>query len=488
MTTPIELADRLSNISLSADQQDSSTAVHPRTHILSFKYPDADLLPDDSMTPHLEPPAKLEQRHLPDKNSCNAKTVGTRFFAVLDVLEQPAYLGTASYGISRQLAEAVDRLKSRTGHSWLHMVSFQMSNGVVHRLRLLTSISKTARYLLSGQDFELPDEDWRRLVSGVNRPQWLDVLDNLVTRSSDRAFFAMRLSSYMEEAQWESLWHNRPPRCAEELFFERLQPVTTEDAAGLRTGGDKPLHLTLPCGHDVYIRKIQILALTSEACLVQECSTCGQRILQPEDDVELDLRAEYDSAESYKQRNQTWLELDELDYDRGKPLKLGTNAIVQALEAALESCDMPTTLCPPSLNPVNYPETQQAFSEFKRHYAGTSYPITTSAVELYRGLSSLVSGDGAGEDYHKIIITGRGPLDFPEFRRLWLSRAVNFLFDRRCRRKSADHEGLHEHSDGQYYQLESIGSDDGDLAESDEEEQYEQKLHEVEMMMDEAEI
>ncbi|KAK3724188.1 hypothetical protein LTR37_001313 [Vermiconidia calcicola] len=460
MATPIELADRLNNISLSADQQGSSTAVHSRTHILSFKYPDADLLPDDSMTPYLEPPAKLEQRHLPEQDSCNAKTVGIRFFAVLKVSEQPAHLGTASYGISRQLVEAVDRLRSRTVHSWLHM-------------------------------------EWRRLVSGVNRPQWLDVLDNLVTRSSDRAFFAVRknfLTTHpdetinMEEAQWESLWHSRPPRCAEELFFERLQPVTTEDAAGLRTGGDKPLHLTLPCGHDVYIRKIQILALTSEACLVQECSTCGQRILQPEDDFELDLRAEYDSAESYKQRNQTWLELDELDYSRQKPLKVSTVAISQALEAALESCDMPTTLCPPSLNPVIYPETQQAFSESKRNYGGTPYSITTSALELYRGLSNLASDDGAGEISSKIIAKGPGPLDFCEFRKLWLTRAVNFLSHRRCRRKSADHEGVHEHLDGLYYRIEWIGSDDGELDDSDEEGEYEKKLHEVEVMMDGMEL
>ena len=135
-----------------------------------------------------------------------------------------------------------------------------------------------------------------------------------------------------DEAQAKSIWYSTPLRCIEQLFLFRLYPMHPEDGEGLYSDGDSLLNMQLPCGHDVSIRKVNIVALTGESLATQQCPAWGARILQPADDGELLLGKQAELTESWRASSSTWQALDRITPSSSKLYKFSTTAILHAPE------------------------------------------------------------------------------------------------------------------------------------------------------------
>ena len=241
----------------------------------------------------------------------------------------------------------INRLGNHAGYSHLRMVTYGSSvyspfspihsQPVSHRFQLYTCSNDTWGPR-GTQDFELNSKERKRLISRVNQIEWITLLNHLVSRRSERAFFEVRdrLKQFYgvdcdAPELWTGEWDSEPPRCEEELLMGRLQPVALEDKEGLHGDGDKILHLQLPCGHNISIRKIEILSLTPEACKVQQCPACGQRILQTADDEEISLGGERERMSSFKKTRTTWQILDQKVPTSSGEETFSTAALLQAL-------------------------------------------------------------------------------------------------------------------------------------------------------------
>jgi hypothetical protein len=435
MTTLHSLAATLSNIKIDPSSTMSNNVVHGDYHIISFKYPAADLLTDDSIQPYLAAPANLGLRKQPDEVACHSNTIGTRFFAQLPVFPPSVFaLGAARRGPVKSLHGAIDELRRAPGHSWLYMVSYQVKGVVLHRFRLQTSQDVHAGIL--GIGFSLTDDEWKLLVNEVKRKDWVTILDGLVNRRSDSAIYEVRKNliathgleaAETEEARWEHSWAWNLPRSIEDVFLDRLVGVGATSADELRTGGDRVLDLRLPCTHTVSIRKVQIAALTDEARETQSCSVCGARILQAGDEAEIDLWKTFRAAEGYRVKNASWADLDSWMPSSGVQHRFSADILLQSIDSALMSINAPATFRPTEINPTSYAETQAVMKHFEHTYGRSDAVITTSALDLFVSLYRAAGGAALDETGERTISNTLVPPDFGDFLHLWLKRTVGFL-------------------------------------------------------------
>lgn len=490
MSTPSDLADRLRNTHListmltASDVADRLRTTHlasvtgeadraSRSHNLTFEFPAVDLLPVPGSTPYFERPANIEQRRRPQETSLH-DAVGTEFFAVLGADDAGIAAPTSTYDGCKRLMDAVHSRYGQDGSSRLRMVSYtEGEHGEhypipLHRLQL-QAYSRNSNVPIIVYEGELDDDEWGRMTMYVENYEWINVLQNLVSRGSERAWFEVRhrlarvhdddLTASVEEARWEDEWATDPPQSVEELFATQLEPVTAQDERNLSLLGDGIVHVELPCGHRIHVRKIEISALTAEACLNQTCPVCGRRIMQVVDDDELTFRREFDRADAYRATDYTWQDLDKKIRKSARSLEVHTETLLQALRASLDSFAAPRSVCPASLCPTNSLETVLVMETFRNSYGGLDITTTMSPSDLLECFHGLAVGTKTGKGEHESLATAVTPPGWPGFLELWLTRAVNFLVERRCWDGSSFlHEGLHEHFAGLHYNVSGDGN------------------------------
>ena len=189
---------------LSAPEPASSKSDDRQFHLLSFKYPVVQLMPFEPFA-YLHLPANMETRLPPDKESCQVNTIGTRFFTTLEINAPKAHSEPTTYDDDNvgRLMKAVDDLKTRPGSSCLRVVCFGANDFVpfwdlVYRFELKTEGDLSAPII-----FNVNEAQWERLAIMKEEETWIDVLRDLVTRGSERAFFEVQ--STLREATWDSL-------------------------------------------------------------------------------------------------------------------------------------------------------------------------------------------------------------------------------------------------------------------------------------------
>ena len=401
--------------------------------MLSLHYPDTSLLPDNSVLPYLCPPANFELRRAPDRAGCHADTVGTRFFARLPLLPCSDFPLSA-----HDILGAVENLRTITGNSTLHMISYAREDYegsvIYHRICL-----RTKDYVLEAKEFELTDSEYQRMVIRSNGKEWVHLLDNLVTRASDRAFFEVynRLATKHgfniadKVACWDGLWGSCQPPDTNELFEARLMALTEADAERLKGLQDGIIKIMLPCCHTIEIRRVQLASLTEEAMWKQTCPECGCRILQPEDIVDIDITRTNQESEDYKEQNLSWSKLDTEWADGTTVMSFNPAELRDALDKARWSFDAPASITPASLNPAYYSETMALAIHFCTELGPLSVRIETTPFNLMYRLREVASGarrvgmDEGGLLVAKTLV----PEEWKQFQEVWLLRAVRYLVD-----------------------------------------------------------
>lgn len=497
MTTPANLADRLSNVTL------SNAASEPRrhqTHHLSFIFPAVDILPANCIDPYLETPANISWRHRPDPAFfTNNSTSTTAFFTNLRVKPTPS--GPPPLAIHdgcAKVTNAIKCLKRFPGRSVLHMASFwstwdvETSSRLLHRFRIVVE-SEDSYWPSCTQDFELEDSAWRHLMNYAHRKTWVSLLQNLVTRASERAYFEVRgrvagtfLAAVMEEdeALWDLAWYSSPPRSAEELFMARLIPATADDAGALESEGDRVLRLNLPCGHEVSVRKVHIVSLGPEAITTQQCPLCGARILQPIDDKERWTRKQNKLLQERRSNARKWRPLDDPRSlsAASRPHSFNTTTILEVLGVTRESFHASELIHPLALCPVEFEETASVMSQFERIYGGTSLTVNISAADLLESLYGLAMGTCLPNSANEEVLGNASALSpgWSDFLLAWLTRTVNFLVCQRCTRQHCDQGGVHTHRGALYY------SSHAPDVEAEERQMLEANMRDLETQMEDA--
>ena len=475
MSSATDLADRLSKIELSPTSSGNAKVSKERDgHFLSFEFPAMELLPS-GFAPRIERPANIEQRNRPNRDTLAVSSC-TDFFTVLKEYSASVFLTRFDNDNCGKLLRAVDLLRKHAGRSTLYMVSFSMLNNaafynsLIYRLQLET-FSKNENAPKHVQEFALDEEEYGRLTAYANEEEWISVLYNLVTRASDRAYFEVRdrLQEVLgddfvayDDLLWESVWHTRPARCAEELFVACLKPISAEDERNLRSQGDAKFNLRLPCGHRVYIRKIEIAALTTDGCLTQQCPVCHERILQDNQNEELVLRRNWEEAAGYRHGNAVWIELDQLILTSSAERKFDTEDLLDTLRASLVSLTEPRMICPRSLSPANFDNTKSVMERFERTYGGSMLTILISPFDLLESLYGLAMGAQIGRREGEIVAKTVMLPGWLEFLAKWLTRSVNFLTERRCSDRDCRLAGVHEHDGRLYYRDGNVLDDEED--------------------------
>lgn len=491
MTNPADLISRLNNIKLSVAPQETETASNPQDgHVLSLEFPAVDLLPEN-VHPHIERPANLEHRRQPDPNSLQPD-LGSEFFAVLKPqTRRTASLASTHHGCNAVIG-AIESLKDIRGSSVLRVVTFKNNadlESLGYRFELRTNLRRPFGDTSSSQQIELNQEASSSLLSYADNEPWIYLLRDLMTRASELAFFEVRarlLNAYpdaaLEEYQWESAWYSEPPRCAEQLFWDHLDPASAEDKNAMYAMGDRSFQAEIPCGRLIHVRKVDVVKMTREACLAARCQTCSERVIQRSDQKELLLHEECWRVEEFRARNVVWRKLDkEFWLSVTDVYAFDSRTIVEVLDLALNSFNGPRLICPPSLAPVNLysPETTMIMQHFGGVYGQRNVEIHISPSDLFESLYGLAMSTETG---FGIIAKVRMPPDWDQFLIRWLIRAVTFLIERRCTNNEDGHESLHEHSDGLYYHADAIDEEVSDEAE------HERHMRDVETKMKDAAI
>ena len=478
MTTPNALATQLQSMVLTPNEileVDDMQA----THVLTYRSPAVELLPP-GIKPFFAQPANIRKRQYPTETGCQTNVMDTTFFTVFTVGREvhPFDAVEVAYGDYEKLIKAIDALKLRSGESKLSAVVYNSLPETAtfirlkYRFRLTTDVAATGK--ATYQDFELDEDQWGCLAAFEDEEEWIEVLLDLVRKGSERAVLETRkvlYEAYGEaftnavEFGWAYEWLLRRPRTIETLFRNHFLPACADQSLVFDKPGDAIINAKLECGHHVEVRKIWITSIAGRDCLMQKCPRCSRRIMTTHDEKQLQLGEEWDELQQYRRETESWQELDALPPSDAQVL-VSYKFLIDALWAALESFDMPETVCPPSMCPINFIETQAIKEIFLEAFCDNgiamSYEWMSNATVLC-GELTLMADEAVSQERLTNLTPG-----LEAFVNAWMLRAINLLIHRPCIRKGRRHQGVHKHEHTWYFNRNSCADQEGSEDEDDE--------------------
>ena len=492
MTTPHALAAQLQSMNIASNERPTHAEGVQATHVLTFRSPAVELLPPGTK-PFFAQPTNMRSRQYPTETGSQRNVIDTTFFAVFSVgdEEHPFDAVEGAYGDYKRLIRAINNLKLRSGNSKLSAVVYDSIHEnatfvkLKYRFRLETGDT-------SPQDFELDEDQWDCLGAFEDEQEWIEVLFDLVRQGSERAVLETRkvlYEAYGEkftngvELGWSYQWLLKRPRTIEALFRAHFFPAYYDVSLVFDKPGDAKIDAKLECGHYVEVRKIWIASIQGQDCLMQKCPHCGRRIMTTPDEKQLQLGEEWDGLEQYRKETESWQELGALPpFD--SPKLFDCKSLLNALWVALESFDMPETVCPTSMCPSNFAETQSIKEALLETFCsdGVALPLawTSKPADLCGELTVM-----AHEAVSRENLTNRTP-GLEAFVNAWMLRAVNLLTHRPCTGRGKRHLGIHKHKHVWCFNS-NMSADQQDEAENEDgETDVEEMMDELQGQMEEA--
>ncbi|KAK5129713.1 hypothetical protein LTR08_002957 [Meristemomyces frigidus] len=435
----------------------TSSAAGLHTLILSF--PVAEMMQTGVAHPHLEPPTYVEQREAPPETPSTAGIHDPHFFARLTVQPRNAAklrnVQSGHHGLLTAVAAACEA----PGTSTLEVVSY-----VDPRFKVLVYDFRLRTWLQDGPGpaelHRIIGPRWAALLRIEGQVAWIRLLNNLVRRASARAYYHVREQLVLaygeqganaEEAAWKIPWHASPSRSVQDLLMARLCAGHGNAGPSLLAGGGS-LVTTPPCGHRSTVRKIGLLALTSEGSASYSCAFCGARALQEADDDELGVRDVVLGAQAFVENYGPWVDLDGEIAEAGHVVELLTaSAMMCALRGTLASFELPVLISPPELSFIGLHETQVVLAGLEVAFGEGYQIVCCTPRELYDNLlsvaqSALWQSTGSPAPLSEATL----PPGWTANIKRWFTLAVRLVSDRQCDVQDTLHAGLHLH-DGDFY-------------------------------------
>ena len=201
----------------------------PNKHVLEIEYPVRSLLPS-GVEPLLKPPAELDHREAPphDQRRAGVFQSACHIFIPTDERDNSCD-GFPDMLVSQH--SAFNSLTCGPGTSKLEAVTFYDEGYEREVLRLCLHVSLAQDVEDHDYTFELSREQWRKMVD-EGGCLWVEALDELLTRRSDRAYYHVRNRlagdygedvAMAEEAEWSAGWGGN------RLRREERDDTTVED-------------------------------------------------------------------------------------------------------------------------------------------------------------------------------------------------------------------------------------------------------------------
>lgn len=502
MATPDYLAAKLQHMDIATDHKPATT---PQQHVLNFRFPVNELLPQ-GVEPLNDEPKHIRKREVPTNESCQKGIVGTNFFTVFKKGEDihPLENASSSTDTKQNLMNAVESLKHTAGESCLQIATYHSkdekdqpyfaSNGeeIDNRLRVrFRLITKTCADEPTHQDFEINQRQWNNLIRYAQETPWIATVEDLVLQASERAVHEVhktrleqcdpgRLSKL--ELEWMWWWYRDPLQTPEEILLKSLY-LSDEGKEALEKPGDAMLCPWYQCGHSTEIRKIELLSLPEDGIFQLQCSRCDQPVIGPHGLAEYQRKLDNDDLLEYRKRTDAWLELDRLPVLETVQV-FNSLALCNALDVVLDSFRMPRAVCLRQLCGPNFEETAAIQGAFYDSIGDRTAPTEwkATAADLIGELESLAS-----ETVSALELANLTP-GLGEFVSAWIRRAVKLLTHQKCSSNNNSHVGVHFHKKkSAFYFNERMEPDsDGYGEDQESEEDVEDMIDELEQKMEET--
>lgn len=231
------------------------------THTLFLEYPATRLIPQAAgLCLRMEPPKSAAYRSRPDRTRFFLDDFGLEYFVRFPIA--PACEPSATSDSRLPIINRVLHLALYGGQSTLEVVTVtHEDSGEAGYLVRLTSSSCSSP---SNGIWEcaFSQDDWRELLSAKEAKAWSSLLDDLIFRKSDRAYF--HVQQRLELAETPSIealrWANTLPATANEILALSMREIIDtprmlrlEPIRYLHLGNDKILKASLPCEHETQI-------------------------------------------------------------------------------------------------------------------------------------------------------------------------------------------------------------------------------------------
>ncbi|OQO10831.1 hypothetical protein B0A48_04132 [Cryoendolithus antarcticus] len=211
----------------------------PNKHALSIDYPALQLLPEGYQL-SLQPPANLAAREAPPLDSRRIgidPATSASHVINLSVSNRPIpHVGVLDILIG--LPEATKAMSCRPGDSKMLAVTFHDEELECEVLRIMLATKFVAEDRVHEYTYEMTMAEWKESI-GVFAQPWTLTLDELITRSSDLAYYYVRgniawemstEAAFAEEGRWVHLWGAKELRAKEraDMTVEQVEWLLRE--------------------------------------------------------------------------------------------------------------------------------------------------------------------------------------------------------------------------------------------------------------------
>lgn len=419
MSNPTDLAHSFRSLGLRENRL--------RYHELTLDYPVLDFIPSGAgNTPCLRPPLNIESREQPDASRYHLHLTGTNFMIRIPV----TYDSSPPPSNLAQISIAIQALHSTPGNSILQIGSYSSpSDGDSHFFRLITENPFSGQYqTVAETDFS--SLEWEAERTALSAENWTRLADNLINRSSDRAYLHVH-----EKSRFYS-WYQKQMK-AERWGWNGGSPNWESFADDL-----------LPCAHGQK-NSPSLHFLTSASSLTKHgppslsCKVCSAKVFLSEADLRLlrllrerKRRAHFLTREGFwklleQQQQQQHLPVGQLERVFDMP---SATLLQQALQHALPSIRVPESACPRMLRWVTDEGIPGAVVGLLERLQGLSGMDVSGKRTSVGGLEGSVMQ--TFEECFGQVQAGRGkevtgarslPQEHVSLLRLWIVRAVRLV-------------------------------------------------------------
>lgn len=414
-------------------------------HELHLEFPAMSLLPAVNKTPYLPEPANIYYRERPVEETLRLCAEDLSFHVRIETIatrenSSLPYLEAVLEHDAQALKESIERLGCTPGVSSLGFVAW-LEDGIIQcRARLCARWIYTDKESVERTDLIFNYNDWLDLHGERGEFEWLDVVDDLLERSSDRAYFHVsanlraldvdlaRVNDQMLAQGWDS--QSSELTVSNRTLVARMQWLE---------GNSQEATAILPCRHHLQVEPYYILNTLDERQAADfACLECGTYVLSDMDYEKVQLFRDKCWRLKHTLDERCWAALNAKLVGCSGSLAVSGAELFDAIESCGITLLVPESVYPIALCPGATFEIAALMSYFEQLLRGRNDKLTFevgSAVEVLVGTSlqklRLDSGIGQTDDIESLL-----PPGYSWFLKKWFTRVVAFLAARDERREN----------------------------------------------------
>ena len=361
-------------------------------HVMFLEYPVTSLLPNrPGVGLRMEPPNAALYREVPNSDKYFLLEQGLDFFVRFPI-QHPDFARSEGGRLSTIIA-AIDRITQGGGRSILEAVTVSEDDysqgGLIFRL---TTIWHHGREKESRQ-FQLSESEWRELLTQEDTKPWTHLLQDLISRASDRAY--LHVERQLQGTQYSPIdalkWNAYDILDANRLLALNMRRIRQQGTLlclePIRDFGgddDRILTVRLPCEHETTVCVAYLKTLSLAACIDMACPYCGKTIL-PDRDIKHAIQSVERRRRQRKALDETlWKHIESRKTEPSTRIDTSGAVMCQALTHALQSMRVPESVSPRSVCPAWSSEAAFLF-ERVRDAHGDSFELFLSTLRDIRG-------------------------------------------------------------------------------------------------------